>query len=341
MTSFERPAIRNLLLAGIFVLAFTFFIRAIAPGPSKAPDYDGSTRGEEVVVHIEAGMSGSEIGTLLESKDVVKSSLAYFRAAVAEPKSERIAPGEHRLETQIPAREAVQQLLDADRIVNLVRVRDGARIKEISRALIEAGFEKGAVSAAFKEVRPPSAFKTKSLEGFLYPAFYSFPKQTSASAAIEVMLSKFDFTTKKVNWSYLDFTPYQLLTIASLIEGEGTPDVFDKVSRVIYNRLEVGMRLQFDSTVHYILDSRGEIALSLKDTKINNRYNTYMYQGLPPTPIGSPTIKAIEAALNPAEGKWLYFVTVLPGETKFTASYDEFLRFKAEYKRNYEAGKFE
>jgi len=341
MTSFERPAIRNLLLAGIFVLAFTFFIRAIAPGPTKAPDYDGSTRGEEVVVHIEAGMSGSEIGTLLESKDVVKSSLAYFRAAVAEPKSERIAPGEHRLETQIPAREAVQQLLDADRIVNLVRVRDGARIKEISRALIESGFEKGAVSAAFKEVRPPSAFKTKSLEGFLYPAFYSFPKQTNASAAIEVMLSKFDFTTKKVNWSYLDFTPYELLTIASLIEGEGTPDVFEKVSRVIYNRLEVGMRLQFDSTVHYILDSRGEIALSLKDTKINNRYNTYMYQGLPPTPIGSPTIKAIEAALNPAEGKWLYFVTVLPGETKFTASYDEFLRFKAEYKRNYQAGKFE
>ncbi|NCV95147.1 MAG: hypothetical protein EBW33_00175 [Actinobacteria bacterium] len=75
--------------------------------------------------------------------------------------------------------------------------------------------------------------------------------------------------------------------------------------------------------------------------QVQNRYNTFVYEGLPPGPIGSPTRAAIEATLNPADGDWLYFVTVLPNETRFTSSYDEFLRFKAEYKRNYANGAFE
>lgn len=336
----RREGVRNLLLAAVFIVAFTSVLRAIAPGPAKAPDFDGSTRGAEVIVHIEKGMTGSDIGILLESKNVVKSSLAYFRAAVVEPRSERIAPGEHRIETQISAKEAIAQLLDPDRIVNLVRVRDGARLKEIVRELVKAGFDERDVKEAIEEIKAPQPFKSKLQEGFFYPAFYSFPRETSAQLAINSMLEKFEFMTKELDWRYEQFSPDELLTIASLIEGEGTPDVFAKVSRVVFNRLKLGMKLQFDSTVHYILDTRGEISLSLKDTKIKNPYNTYMYQGLPPSPIGSPTLKAIEAALNPAPGDWLYFVTVLPGETKFTKSYQEFLRFKAEYKRNYADGKF-
>lgn len=336
----RREGVRNLLLAAVFIVAFTSVLRAIAPGPAKAPDFDGSTRGAEVIVHIEKGMTGSDIGILLESKNVVKSSLAYFRAAVVEPRSERIAPGEHRIETQISAKEAIAQLLDPDRIVNLVRVRDGARLKEIVRELVKAGFDERDVKEAIEEIKAPQPFKSKLQEGFFYPAFYSFPRETSAQLAINSMLEKFEFMTKELDWRYEQFSPDELLTIASLIEGEGTPDVFAKVSRVVFNRLKLGMKLQFDSTVHYILDTRGEISLSLKDTKIKNPYNTYMYQGLPPSPIGSPTLKAIEAALNPAPGDWLYFVTVLPGETKFTSSYQEFLRFKAEYKRNYADGKF-
>lgn len=341
MAKARSEGVRNLFVAAVFILVFTLILRELAPGPSKAADYDGTSRAGEVIVHIEKGMSGSEIGALLESEDVVKSSLAYFRAAVADPRSERIAPGEHRVERKIPAKEAIAQLLDPDRIVNLVKVRDGARLKEIVRSLIKAGFDEDELRVSVKEIRPPSQFKTQSLEGFLYPAFYSFPKQTSSKDAVKVMVEKFATVTKNVQWNYQDFTPTDLLVIASLVEAEGTPDVFSKVARVIYNRLEIGMKLQFDSTIHYILDSRGEIVLSIKDTQVKNRYNTFLYPGLPPAPIGSPTIKAIEATLKPEEGDWLYFVTVLPGETKFTASYDEFLKFKAEYKRNYADGKFE
>lgn len=333
--------VRRIGFAAVFILSLTLTLREIAPGPSSAPDYDGRSRGGEVVIHIDSGMTGLEIGQLLEEKEVVKSSLAYFRAAVGNPASQRIAPGEHRVETRIPASEAIAQLLDPDRIVNLVRVRDGARLSEVVDRLVESGFEKEELKRALERTKPPSTFNSKELEGFLYPAFYSFPKGTTATEAFSAMIDRFEESTESLNWEFGKFTNYELLTIASLVESEGTPDVFAQVARVIYNRLKIGMKLQFDSTVHYVFDRRGEIALSLKDTRVQNRYNTFLYEGLPPGPIGSPTRAAIEATLNPAEGDWLYFVTVLPGQTRFTSSYDEFLRYKAEYKRNYANGAFE
>jgi UPF0755 protein len=330
-----------LSLAAFVILLLTLGLREIAPGPRSAPDFDGFDRGSEIIVHIEPGMSGSEIGEVLAKENVVKSALAYFRAAIANPDSERIAPGEHRIETRIPATEAVLQLLDSDRIVNLVRVRDGARLSEIRKELVLDGFDEAKVASALSKLKPPADFKLNSLEGFLYPAFYSFPRGTSELEAVEAMINRFEESTRGFNWKVQNFSPDEILVIASLIEAEGTPDVFGKVSRVVYNRLAKGMKLQFDYTVHYVLDSRGDIRLSLKETEVESKYNTYRYEGLPPGPIGSPTSRAIEAALDPEAGDWLYFVTVLPGETKFTASYDEFLKFKAEYKRNYANGAFE
>ena len=341
MNSAQITSLKRLGYAGIFILLLTLLLREFAPGPAVAPDYDGSDRGVEVVVEIEPGATGSQIGRILEDSGVVKSSLAYFRASISDTRSARIAPGQHRLETRISAKEAIEQLLDPDRIVNLVRIRDGARITEVVEELVKNGFSRQEILTSIEELVPPGDFKTSRIEGFLYPAFYSFPSGTTAKSALQEMISKFEFVTKEINWSFRDFTELELLTIASLIESEGTPDVFGKVSRVIYNRLEKGMKLQFDSTVHYVFNRRGEIALSLKDTRVPNRYNTFVYGGLPPGPIGSPTKAAIEAALTPEQGDWLYFVTVLPGQTKFTSSYDEFLEFKAEYKRNYAAGVFE
>jgi UPF0755 protein len=185
-------------------------------------------------------------------------------------------------------------------------------------------------------------FKSKNIEGFLYPAQYSFSKSVDGDEILSAMLNRFVSATKDIDWSNEgEFTPFEIMVIASLVQTEGTPDVFGKVSRVIYNRLEKRMPLQFDSTVHYALGRRGEIRVSLVDTKVKNRYNTFVYPGLPPGPIGSPTKPAIDAALNPEVGNWLYFVTVKPFDTRFTNSYDQFLEWKAEYKRNFKAGLFE
>jgi UPF0755 protein len=110
------------------------------------------------------------------------------------------------------------------------------------------------------------------------------------------------------------------------------PVDFGKASRVIDNRLSAGMRLQLDSTVNYAKGS-SDLTLSSGDLAVDSPYNTYRVTGLPPTPIGSPSEAALEAALDPDDGEWVYFVTTDPdqGITKFTASYDEFLRFKAEF----------
>ena len=329
-----------LIWAGLFVLAFTIGLRAVAPGPRPAPDFEGGNAGPEVIIHIIPGMTGSEIGDLLFKEGVVESSLAYFRAAVSDSRSNSIAPGEHLVESRIPAKTALEQLLDVDRILNLIRVRDGARLSEIVDEMVGAGFSKSEVRAALDATKVPEPFKARSLEGMLYPAFYSFERDSEATKVFEKMIQRFQSEIQEIDFQSKKFTPDQLLTIASLVEAEGTPDVFGKVARVIYNRLELGMKLQFDSTVHYVFNRRGEIALSIADTKVANRYNTFVFPGLPPGPIGSPTLGAMKAAIAPEPGDWLYFVTVLPGDTRFTSSYDEFLDFKAQYKRNYRNGEF-
>ena len=100
------------------------------------------------------------------------------------------------------------------------------------------------------------------------------------------------------------------------------------------------MPLQMDSTVHYIMKLRGQIFLSTRSTMINSPYNTYRKYGLPPGPIGSPGVAAMTATLNPAEGDWLYFITVAPGDTRFTKSLEEFNSWKALYIKNRKAGAF-
>ena len=137
-----------------------------------------------------------------------------------------------------------------------------------------------------------------------------------------------------------EFTPQELLIIASLLQAEGKKDDFAKISQVVRNRIRVGMPLQFDSTVHYVKKSRGNIFLSTQGTLINSPYNTYRRYGLPPGPINNPGRDAMNAALSPEPGDWLYFITVAPSDTRFTDNLQQFNLWKAEYKKNLRNGLF-
>jgi UPF0755 protein len=126
-------------------------------------------------------------------------------------------------------------------------------------------------------------------------------------------------------------TPAELVTVASLVQAEsGNVGDMPKVARVVYNRLRQGMKLQFDSTTLYGLGKFG-ISASNEDIKSNSPYNTYKFKGLPPGPIDSPSQSAIDAAVNPAAGAWLYFVTTDPsaGKTEFAVTYPDFQRLEA------------
>lgn len=126
---------------------------------------------------------------------------------------------------------------------------------------------------------------------------------------------------------------YETITVASIVQAEAdTEDDMGKVARVIRNRLARGMPLQMDSTLNYALD-RSTLDTSRADTRVKSPYNTYAAAGLPPTPIGNPGEQAVRAALAPPPGDWLYFVTVKPGDTRFTADYGEHLANVEEFNR--------
>jgi UPF0755 protein len=341
--SLEKPLIR-VLVAFLFAGVLTFSIHTVRANVSSAPDYstavitDGNA--PSIVIEIPAGATGSDVGQILYESGVTKSTLAYFRAAVADPRSAQVAPGAHQLNLKISARQALEQLLDPSRIPNLIKIFEGGWKSEVVESLIKYGFTKNEVDNAFRKVVLPQGFT--SAEGLLFPAQYSFPTGTSAIAAVQAMVDRFSLesTGQQLLAQSGQFTPSQLLTIASLVQAEGDTKDFDKVSRVIRNRLDISMPLQLDSTVHYVKKVRGQIFLSTNSTLIESAYNTYRKYGLPPTPIGSPGAKAIAAALKPADGDWLFFITVAPGDTRFTRSNDEFLKWKALYANNRKAGAF-
>jgi len=124
----------------------------------------------------------------------------------------------------------------------------------------------------------------------------------------------------------------QIITIASLIQAEGqVAREFPLISSVIYNRLEINMKLQIDATIQYILPER-KARLLYSDLKVDSLYNTYLNYGLPPGPINSPGLKAIKAALNPVQTDYLYYVASGDGEHKFTKTYQQHLKVQDEMK---------
>ena len=182
-----------------------------------------------------------------------------------------------------------------------------------------------------------------ALEGVLFPAQYSFAEGTSQVAALQSMVNRFNEAISTIN--FVDpagkLNKQQLVTLASLVQAEGDTKDFAQISRVIRNRLAIGMPLQLDSSVHYLKNTRGQIFLSNKSTKLKSPYNTYQNYGLPPAPIGNPGLAALKAAIAPAEGDWLFFITVAPGDTRFTKSFSEFNSWKLIYQKNRKAGAFD
>ena len=335
----NSPLIR-VLSAFMVVLVITGGLRDIRSGSSSAPDFARRDSGKEVIVHIDAGSTGSEIGNVLFKAGVVKSSESYFRVAVGDSRSSQVAPGDHRLTLQNCAQQALVQLLDVRRLSGLISVQEGMWLSEILPQMYEAGFSASDVKSALAIVKKPTGFT--SLEGLFFPAQYSFDKGTSALEAFTSMIARSEREMKSAGFleSREKFTPQQFLTIASLIQAEGKLQDFTKISQVIRNRLAKGMPLQFDSTVHYVKKSRGNIFLSTQGTLINSPYNTYRKYGLPPGPINNPGRQAMDAALNPEPGNWLYFITVAPSDTRFTDNLGQFNIWKSEYKKNLRNGLF-
>ncbi|MBT2409028.1 endolytic transglycosylase MltG [Streptomyces sp. ISL-12] len=175
-------------------------------------------------------------------------------------------------------------------------------------------------------------------EGYLFPATYPLDDKTTPEKLLRAMV---DAANREFNGAPVAagaernaMNVYQAVTIASIVQAEAATEAdMGKVARVVFNRLERGMPLQMDSTLKYALN-RSTLNTTEDDTKIDSPYNSYQRMGLPPTPIANPGSAAMRAAINPTPGDWLYFVTVKPGDTRFTADHEEHQRNVAEFNEN-------
>lgn len=174
-------------------------------------------------------------------------------------------------------------------------------------------------------------------EGFLFPATYPIRSDTTPRSLLRYMVRTATerFQDPRVTAGALGrhISAYQAVTLASVIQAEAdTASDMGKVGRVVHNRLLKDMPLQMDSTLNYAL-RRSTLDTTADDTRIDSPYNTYRRKGLPPTPIGNPGEQAMRAATGPTAGPWLYFVTVGPGDTRFTEEYAAHRRNVAEFNR--------
>jgi UPF0755 protein len=309
-----------------------------------APDFDGEGSGD-VIVQVEQGDTGTQIGRMLVERGVVASVEAFVDASAEDDRVRSVQPGYYRLRAEMSAASAVARLVDPASRVGQLEIRGGVQLDDtrapdgtvapgvlslISQATCaeQDGAER-CVSAdelrtAMSDTDPAElgvpewalegagqAEPRRRLEGLLVPGRYDVQPGTSAvdvlRAVLATSIARLEASGLVAGAQEIGSNPYDVLIVASLVEKEAiTPDM-PKVSRVIYNRLGAGRRLELDSTVNYPLDLQA-LRTTAEDRDRPGPYNSYDVTGLPPTPIAAPGQQAIQAALAPEAGPWFYFV---------------------------------
>jgi UPF0755 protein len=341
-------AVAVLLTGGYLAVTRGGELLATALESTGTEDYPGPGSGN-VLFQVEEGDSVAQIGRNLKEEGVTASVDAFLAAAEVEDRSTGIQVGYYPLKEEMAAADALDVLVDpANLVAAQVTIPEGLRVSDTLDILAkETDFSRGAFQ---KVVDNPKGlglpgYADGNPEGYLFPSTYDIGPEQKPRGILRAMVDRWRQSAEQADLEgkaqELGKTPGELMIIASLIEAEGRGDDMPKISRVIYNRLDgpgdkggTNGYLQIDASVNYGLDQKLGVALTTDQLEKDTPYNTYTRTGLPPTPIEAPGDAAIEAAVNPADGDWYYYVTVnlRTGETKFAETYDEFLEYRAEYK---------
>jgi UPF0755 protein len=286
-------------------------------------DYQGNGY-SSVLVDIQPGDTGESIATSLVEMGVVKNFRTIYKLIIdADPK---FYPGTYKLHLHMSSQAALDALLDPKAsVTNRILIKEGLRANVIlDKLAATTGIPRSEFSLAAKQRQaiglPADAV---SIEGYIFPATYSFSPKATAVSILKTMISRMQQELDKFGVQAADRN--RVLTLASIIQKEARqePDFF-KVSRVFQNRIKAGMHLQSDATVSYGVDGN-TVNTSAADRANKNGFNTYLNAGLPIGPISSPGAIAIDAALHPAAGTWLFFcaINLETGETVFSTTLAE------------------
>lgn len=292
---------------------------------------DGIT---DVLITIQPGASLTDIGQTLVDRDVVKTVRAFKQEAANEPQASTIQPGVYRLKTHMSAKSALTGLLDpANRVQHSVTLPEGLRNSAVFQLISEStglSVDELANAAQNGPAIGLPAYANGNSEGYLFPDTYQYAQQAGAVGLLKQMTGEFVSVAGDLQLeskaAALGISPHDAVTVASIIEKETRdPKYGPLIAEVIYNRLKKGMNLQMDSTITYANNSPGTVTTTDEQRAINSPYNTYLNPGLPPGAISNPGRNSLESALNPAQGDYLYFVTVNldTGETRFASTYEE------------------
>ena len=356
----KTRSIAVLIASLLLIIGLIAFI-AVTRGSGTTKDFAGEGNGVEEIVEIPEGSTISALGPELEERGIVASNGAFQAAAASNPEADNIHPGFYRLQGEMSAQAAVAALIDEANKITPLKVYGGATLMDINvlggqtrfgiLSMIQdvtcAGkkaadcvnieqLNKTAADADAAALGVPTWAQeqvnsrqgdAKRLEGLIAPGEYIIDPGATAEDILKDLITRsakqYEATGITERAAAVGMSPYELLTAASLVEREAPAGEFDKVARVILNRLEAPMRLEFDSTVNYGLPTV-EVATTDEDRGRVTPWNTYAMDGLPQTPIASPSIQAIEAMENPAEGNWLFFVTVdKDGTTVFNETFEQ------------------
>lgn len=339
------PILAALVAVGIGVGA-VLFARDLFSGFGDVPDYSGSGT-ESVAVRVSQGDTISDIAVTLEEAGVVKSARAFTDAAAANDQSKSIQPGLYSLRKEMQASIALETMLDPTSIQTLkVTLPEGLTVKQIISRLSEAtGAPVEELEAAVNDranlgLPAWAPADVPNLEGFLHPGTYDFDPETTPLQMIQALVSQFNAVATasglEQKATAVGQSPYNVLIIASLIEREVKhDDERGKVAQVIYNRLAKPMPLQIDAATSYGAGKPGNELTTDDLQDKSNPYNLRVLPGLTPTPISSVSDKSIEAALNPTDGTWIYYVVnSADGHHAFVTTDDEFLAAKDECQKN-------
>jgi len=286
----------------------------------------------EQFVEIPPGTGTAGMGRRLAEAGVVRSAQSFRAGVWLRGSGRRLQAGEYRFDRPMTVAEVVDKIARGDVYVRALTFREGLTIREMAAVFESAGYGSAAdFVAASRNAALVRDFdpEAKDLEGYLFPDTYTLPRRTTAAQLVERMVSRF----QKVLTSELrsraaerGFTVRQVVTLASLVEKETAKEEERPVVAGVYaNRLEMGMGLQCDPTVIYALMLAGRYDGNIRkgDLQIDSPYNTYRYAGLPPGPIAAPGEAALQAAADPADVPYIYFVSRNDGSHVFSATLEE------------------
>ncbi len=323
-------------LAILAILALYIFYEAFLP-----QFLDGQKE-----VAVEKGDNFFEIAQGLKLAGVIKNRLSFIAATIYRGSFATLKAGQYVFEPglnlhQILSRiEKGEALFGSDEVV--VTIPEGLTLDDMVARLKQAGFGDAGTLSRIKASSladefnwlPAASSKHSTLEGFLFPDTYRFSKDASATEIAAKMLNRFGSKTAEARKSSLNSGQnfHQALIMASILEKEVPPQDMPLAAGVLWRRLEIGMPLQADATLVYDL---GRPIKRSDTTELDSPYNTYKYQGLPPTPISNPGLVALNAALYPQKSNYLYYLSKpQSGETIFSETLEEHNLAKAKYLDN-------